>query len=199
MVEDVNHLPATLSNTYLGLRHGESEANKAGIVLSKPAAGIPFSGLTPVGREQVRNQLAASGLGPDTRVISSDFRRARESAEIACEVLSAAPLTLEAGLRERLFGEWEGKPNSAYDEVWAVDADDPHHTRWGVESAAAVTARLTRVVAALEAQHTGATILLVAHGDPLQLLQTAFAGLDPATHRQRPHWAPGEVRPLTRA
>jgi probable phosphoglycerate mutase len=195
----VNHLDGlTLRNRYLGLRHGQSEANQAGIVLSSPAAGIPFYGLTAAGREQVRASVAASSLEPHTLIVSSDFARAHESALLAREVLSAGPVRLEQALRERFFGDWERKPNTAYAEVWAQDLDDPAHTQGGVESAAQVTARTTELVAELEREHEGRTFLLVGHGDPLQLLLTAFLGLDPASHRSRDHWQPGEIRALCR-
>lgn len=42
-----------LHNTYLIVRHGQSEANVEGIVVSKPENGCGNYGLTSTGREQV--------------------------------------------------------------------------------------------------------------------------------------------------
>lgn len=196
-------IPRPLRNRYLAQRHGESEANVAGIVLSDPAEGVPRWGLTARGRAQVPDALAtarAAGLlaaaGPLLRVLTSDFRRARETAELSAELLGAHPPRLEPALRERAFGVHEGLGNERYAAVWARDREDPEHTEAGVESARAATARACALIARLEGAGAGATYLLVSHGDTLQLLQTAFLGLSPASHRERPHWAPAEVRLL---
>merc|ERR1719414_343626 len=39
-------------------------------------------------------------------------------------------------------------------------------------------------------------VVLVSHGDALQLLQTAFQGVSPSEHRSLPHLHPGELREL---
>ena len=53
-VTDKGRLPALpLKNRYFAMRHGQSEANAAGIIVSDPANGCPRYGLTPLGRQQV--------------------------------------------------------------------------------------------------------------------------------------------------
>ena len=188
-----------LANRYFGLRHGESEANLAGIVLSDPAAGTAGWGLTERGRVQVQASIAACGLSDSTRIVSSDFRRALETAELARDGLGAAGIELRVELRERAFGTWEGQSNDAYEQVWALDARDPSHRAHGVESVRCVLERLLRLLDELEASPSGQAILLVAHGDPLQILQTALLGFEPSTHREREPWRPGELRALTEA
>ncbi|KAF9927357.1 hypothetical protein BGZ67_007551 [Mortierella alpina] len=51
-------------------------------------------------------------------------------------------------LRERFFGEFEMKTPSddLYSAVWREDGQNPFHERFGVESVATVTERMTRVV-----------------------------------------------------
>lgn len=187
-----------LRNVYLGLRHGESEANAQGIIVSDPARGVHAFGLTPRGREQARaGVLACPLLGPDTVIYSSDFARARETAEVAREALGAGPVRLRVALRERAFGALEGTSSRNYERVWSRDREDPAHEDHGVEPAARVRARGWALVEELEAAHRDATILLVSHGDPLQLLQTAFLGRGAGEHRDLPHWEPGEVRALS--
>lgn len=194
-------IPRPLRNRYLGQRHGESEANVAGIVLSDPAEGVPRWGLTPKGRAQIEAAFAASGvlLGPkpaEIQVLCSDFKRTHETALLSAQLLGAAPPKLEPALRERFFGEHEGGSNAAYQEVWDLDRQRPGHTESGVESALATSARLVAMIMSLEVASEGQTYLLVSHGDALQLLQTAFLGESPATHRERPHWPPAEIRDL---
>lgn len=190
----------TLVNRYFGLRHGESQANAQGLIVSDPARGVAGYGLTERGREQARAQVLACGAlvaaGADVVIYSSDFARARETAEVARAALGAGPVRLRAALRERAFGAFEGGPSTAYEPVWARDREDPTHTDSGVEAARAVRDRAWALVQGLEAERRGATILLVSHGDPLQLVATAFQGRDAGEHRALPPWQPGEVRAL---
>jgi probable phosphoglycerate mutase len=130
-------------------------------------------------------------------IVSSPFRRARESAAIARIVLgSEAPLVVDARLRERHFGALEGQSATRYEEIWNADAADPHHCRHGAEAAAAVRSRTVDLVLDLEREHAARCILLVAHGDTLQLLWTAFACRDAATHRQRTPLPPAGLEEL---
>jgi probable phosphoglycerate mutase len=52
------------------------------------------------------------------------------------------------------------------------------------------------LVAECEDRYTDATLLFISHGDALQILQTAFARLDAATHRQLDHLDTAEIRQL---
>jgi broad specificity phosphatase PhoE len=132
-------------------------------------------------------------------IVSSDFLRARETAELARELIGAGPIRLHPGLRERGFGAWEGRSHDNYRVVWERDAVDSEHTDQGVESAVAVQRRAVAVVHELEQAHQGQRVLLVAHGDALQILATAFAGADPGQHRSLEPWPTAGVRPLVPA
>jgi probable phosphoglycerate mutase len=57
-------------------------------------------------------------------------------------------------------------------------------------------ARVTSVVVDCENRYSGQVILLISHGDALQILQTAFAGQDASTHRQLEHLQTAEIRQL---
>lgn len=197
----MNHLSKRLPfyNRYVALRHGESAANLHGIIVSDPHSGVAHQGLTPRGRQQVVESLArATVLNAGVHIYSSDFRRARETAEIVHGLLHCThPITVCPALRERFFGGWEGMSTGHYEEVWAADARDPLHTRHGVESVQAVLDRMLGLVIELERQWHAETILLVSHGDPLQILETAFVGEPPAKHRSLPPLRTAEIRLLT--
>ncbi|MBK8990359.1 MAG: histidine phosphatase family protein [Gammaproteobacteria bacterium] len=179
-----------LRNRYFALRHGSSEANARGIIVSDPRTGEDGYGLTAAGRTEVRDAL--TGWHEDVAlIVTSPFRRARESASIARTVLGGeAPLVIDARLRERHFGALEGQRTTRYEEIWSADAKDPHHCRHGAEAAATVRSRAVDLILDLEREHAALCILLVAHGDTLQLLWTAFARRDAAAHRQRPPLLP---------
>jgi probable phosphoglycerate mutase len=56
--------------------------------------------------------------------------------------------------------------------------------------------RATALIADLERRYSGRDILLVSHGDTLQILQAGFLRMDPARHRQVPHLETAEIRQL---
>jgi len=82
--------------------------------------------------------------------------------------------------------------------VWAADAVDPGHAADNVEPASAVLDRATALVADLDRRHSDRDILLVSHGDTLQILQAGFHGIDPARHRALAHLGTAEIRRLAR-
>ena len=191
-----------LRNRYYALRHGRSLANDEELIVSHPDHGVPRYGLSEEGRRQVAGAITAAlrdrVLDRATQIVASDFARARESAEIARDLLGAQDVLLTPKLRERFFGTWEKQHHSNYHHVWETDALNGAHTQNGVESTRDVLARTTSLIRDLETGHSGRNILLVSHGDALQILQTAFEGVDSARHRQLPHLETGQIRELER-
>jgi len=187
-----------LSNRYFVMRHGQSQANIQQVIVSDPRNGIDEYGLSEQGAVQVRESLQLDpGLDSDILIVSSDFKRARESAEIAHEILGCVqPLKFDERLRERNFGDWELTPDSAYPLVWAGDETNADNTERGVESPNQVMLRVSALVYDYEVKHSNATILIVSHGDALQILQTAFSKQDASTHRQLQHLQTAEIRRL---
>jgi broad specificity phosphatase PhoE len=186
-----------LANTYRVMRHGQSQANAAGIIVSSIDRDRRGQfGLTPLGREQVLAAVRGCGLPAGTVICSSDFARAAQTAEIIRTRLGTAPVVIAPALRERYFGDFDGCPVSNYPKVWAADEADPGGADNGVEPAAAVLDRMAGFVVELEGRYRGRDILLVSHGDPLQILQAGFTGADPAGHRRVPHLETAEIRRL---
>lgn len=192
----MNHLTglAGLRNRYFLMRHGQSKANVAGIIVSSLARDAAGDyGLSDLGREQALASAKRSGLPPGTVICASPFARARQTAEIVRDCLGAPPPVVEDALRERYFGDWEGTDTANYEKVWA--GDQSGLADGGVEPASEVQDRVTSLVAELDAAHEGRTILLVSHGDALQILLTGFAGAAASAHRDVPHLETAEIRP----
>jgi probable phosphoglycerate mutase len=186
-----------MNNTYYAFRHGQSLANVKGIIVSDPAVGTVKFGLTEEGRRQVLESISAvKGFGSDTLVVSSDFKRAVETAEIIREVLGAGPVLIDQRLRERFFGGWEGQPHENYSKAWKKDTYDPDRVFNGAESTTSVRKRMWAVVEAVEKEHCGKEVILVSHGDPLMLLLAIFKGVDSSRHRSLPYFATAEIRRL---
>lgn len=184
-----------MHNRYLLMRHGHSQANARGMIVSSPQRGLDAFGLSPVGEAQLEALVAEWRWPAPSRLLYSDFLRTTET---AARVAARFGLSLRAEprLRERHFGELEGQSDDRYAAVWALDARDPAHGEHGVEPVTAVAERMRSVIEALEAEHRGETILLVSHGDPLQILLTALEERPLSRHRDRPPLAPASVTPL---
>ena len=194
----MNHLSGAqrLANRYSVMRHGQSEANASGVIVScidnDQRGGY---GLTDLGRRQALAAAHGCGLPGDTLICSSDFCRARQTAEIVRAWLGAPEVVIAPALRERCFGDLEGTATGNYARVWAADDADADHPQ-GVERAGAVLDRATAFVAELERSYSGRDILLVSHGDTLQILQAGFVLMDPSRHRHVPHLEVAEIRRL---
>jgi broad specificity phosphatase PhoE len=195
----MNHLSGVdrLANRFSVMRHGQSKANVAGVIVSRIDNDREGDcGLTEYGRQQALAAAQGCGLPGDTVIYSSDFARARQTAQVMRAYLGSPEVVTAAALRERYFGQWDGSAAVNYARVWAADETDPGHADGDVEPAAAVLDRTTAFIARLERRHRGRDILLVSHGDTLQILQAGFAGVDPSRHRSLPHLATAEIRRL---
>ena len=191
-----------MNNRYFGFRHGQSQANVLEIIVSslQMKSNEEFS-LTLKGEDQVGQAVQKAKdegtLNGDTLVYFSPFLRCRRTAEIAREVLGVqSPITLDIRLAERWFGDLEGTHSSNYQKIWKADRINPNHTEFGVESVHAVQARTMALVNDLEDRYFGKTILLVSHGDALQILQTGFLGKSAAVHWELPYFETAEIRGL---
>lgn len=189
-----------MKNVYYVLRHGHSLANEKDIILSHPEDGqLDEFGLSPKGEAEVRlavEQARSRDLIPkDLVIISSPFSRTRMSAEIVREVIGISDdIIIDERLRERYFGEFERKSSTYYLNVWEKDKLWPEHKTWGVESTLEVLERTVDLIHSLECIFTHEHILLVAHGDALQILLTWFTNLPHHSHREVEHLQTAEIR-----
>ncbi len=186
------HRGLHLANEYYIMRHGQSEANIGRFICSSPSDGLDSCGLTPEGVRQARE--AALNFFPPVRgiaVYSSDFLRARQTAATVAESIRADRVELTPLLRERFFGEFDRGDDRLYAEVWKADRGNPDNEAAGVESPAAVRKRALAAICVCERELSESTILLISHGDILQILFATFLGLSPDRHR--------EIIPITNA
>lgn len=179
-------------NRYLLMRHGHSQANQQGLIISSPERGLNDFGLSAMGEQQLAKAVAEWGWPAPSRVVHSDFLRTTQT---AARVASAFKLerVVDKRLRERFFGDFEGQADAHYPDVWALDSLDAGHCQHQVEAVSSVAARMSAVMEGLEQQYDGETILLVSHGDPLQILLTALAKKPLTQHREQPALLPASV------
>jgi len=202
----INHLAniTKLRNKYFAVRHGESEANVAHIISSNPNIGIESHGLSSNGRVQVaENTKLFIENNPSNNsyiIISSDFRRARETADILALNLNDNKLIiqLDKRLRERFFGIYDNTSDENYNIIWKNDEENLiENLNNQVESVENVRQRTTDLIKELEEKYENQIIFLVSHGDTLQILQTAFERMSNANQqRYLKHLERAEFRPL---
>ncbi|KAG0601316.1 hypothetical protein M758_11G101400 [Ceratodon purpureus] len=178
---------AKLKNRYWVLRHGRSVPNESGLIVSHMNNGVlPIYGLAPSGLLQAEGagelflkELEVAGIPLDhVRIFASPFRRTLETAEAVVSTMSTVAHAKPAikyleGLRERYFGPpLELQSHEHYPEIWAIDAIDPLVGPEGGESVAEVAIRVSEAIVHMEAEVQGCAVLVVSHGDTLQILQT---------------------------
>jgi broad specificity phosphatase PhoE len=146
--------------TLLLVRHGETDWNAEGRL-----QGHTDRPLNEHGRRQAR-ALAERLAGDDiAAVYASDLARARETAEILGAKLGL-PVVLDAGLRERDWGNWEGLTGSERDRVEHAGEPAEEHAE-----------RVLTAVRGIAERHPGARIVVVTHGGSLRRVQAATYGM----------------------
>jgi len=182
--------------------------------MSDPAKACTNFGLSVKGKQQ------AAAAADDVRTIfqaneyeslvllASDLLRAKETAVTVFDQTQdllpthQGQVIIETRLRERWFGEWDGTSDENYHKVWQDDASDCSHTAKHVESVNAVMERTTKCVLEWDERLASTypdkrcMVILVAHGDVLQILQTAFEKMDGRLHRTLQHLETAQLRLL---
>jgi probable phosphoglycerate mutase len=171
------------STRIIAIRHGETLWNTQNRI-----QGHIDIGLNEKGRLQA-SLVGKSFLGADNpiaeiaAIYSSDLQRALHTAEQIAQAIQL-PITQDIRLRERHFGDFEGK-------TWAdIDEHSPEVSlKWrerdpfwrpgeGSESLNDLEARVKGVVGELAARHLGAQIVIVSHGGVMDILYRWATGQD---------------------
>ena len=148
------------------VRHGETDWNADGRL-----QGQTDRPLSDFGRRQAQrlgDQLKSEELeGEELEAIyASDLARARETAEIVGARLGQ-PVELDADLREKDWGTWEG--------LTAVERD---RVEFVGESTEAHQERVLRALRRISERHPGdGSVLVVTHGGSMRRVQTAAMGM----------------------
>lgn len=159
---------------FLLVRHGQSEWNAAG-----RWQGQADVALTDLGRRQA--VVAAGAVGPVDAIVSSDLRRASETAQLMAAELGIDTIHTDSNLRERDAGEWSGLTRAEIHRAWpgslpddpsariTVPANGPRPPSWEDDDRllARATAALRRWASALGQRN----VLVVTHGGVVYALE----------------------------
>jgi broad specificity phosphatase PhoE len=171
----------TKFRTLFCARHGETDWNATGRFQGH--TDIP---LNETGRAQAR-QLAERLRGERVgAVIASDLARARETGEIVAVALGIPFGYVDADLRERNMGAFEGLTRtecaSRFPAEWKAWLADPRNPPAGGEAHAALSGRVSAAAyRAVERFATAdATVLAISHGGAMRALVIAVGEATPA-------------------
>ena len=173
----------------IAIRHGETAWNADTRIQGH--MDIPLS---DVGRRQAALLGQALAGEPVTAIYASDLSRAWETAAYLGRAVDVA-VTPESALRERCFGEFEGKTFAEIEVLLPEQSQrwrkrDPEFTPAGGESLLTLRERVVAAAARLAADHPGELIAMVGHGGVMDVLYRAATRLDIQAPRT---WALGNA------
>ena len=159
----------------IAVRHGETAWNVDTRLQGHLDIALNTKGIWQAG--QVANALASE---PVDAVYSSDLLRAWQTAN-AIAFATNSPLTADIGLRERGFGEFEGKTYAEIEALWPQASQqwrkrEPNWAPPGGESLTTMRERVLTTASTLAQQHIGGQIVLVAHGGVMDILYRLATG-----------------------
>ncbi|WP_119964626.1 histidine phosphatase family protein [Simplicispira lacusdiani] len=159
----------------IAIRHGETAWN-----VDTRIQGHLDIPLNDTGLWQARQVARALASEPLSAIYASDLQRAHTTARAIAEA-TGAPLVAERGLRERSFGQLEGRTFAEIEAELPEQARrwrqrDPHFAPEGGETLVQLRERIAATTHRLAAQHTGGLVVLVAHGGVLDVLYRLATG-----------------------
>jgi probable phosphoglycerate mutase len=152
-------------------RHGESEYSARGLLNGDISISV---GLTDHGRHEA-HQLGIALRTPLDLCVTSEFQRARETADLALDGLDVPRLVLPE-LNDPLYGPYEGAQLQDF-RMWA-SAHPSSAVPEGGESRLAIVERYARAFRALAARPEE-SILVISHSLPVAYALAAREGRAP--------------------
>ena len=173
----------------LAIRHGETAWN-----VDTRIQGQLDVGLNATGRWQAERLAQALAGEAISAIYASDLGRAHHTAMAISRVAGVAVIA-EPGLRERHFGEFQGKTYAEIETTLPEQARlwrtrDPAFAPPGGESLLQLRERVVATCEKLAARHPGELIALVGHGGVMDVLYRAATRLDIRAPRT---WALGNA------
>jgi|SRR5688572_4427107 len=166
------------------VRHGQTAASR-----ENRFSGSLDPPLTQVGEAMA--EAFARAYAPLTwnAIYTSPMLRTRQTAE-ALSRRTGVEVTVDDGLKEIEYGEWEGLRQDEVRtrwpdafEYWASDVASRGTP--GGETAFHVAARAMRIVEAIRSRHERGNVMLVSHKATLRIITCALLGLDVRLFRER--------------
>lgn len=166
-----------MTNLYI-VRHGQSEANAAGI-LQGSLIDTPLSEKGQLQALNVHNHLEKLDLHFDI-VIASPLLRAAQTAQI---IAPTKPTIYDSRLKEFDYGDWDGQLSADIHQKYSIFFDEKKNLLPGSEKIShgetfeAVTTRLNFFLSEVALKYPHQNILIASHGFTIKLLLNAVLGI----------------------
>jgi isoleucyl-tRNA synthetase len=192
-VEDLKSKTKKSGNKYFVMRHGGADSNLKGIISSRPEN---VDHLTENGKRQILNSIKELKDKKIDLIISSDFLRTKETAEIVKKELGISfDLIFDKRIRELDASSYEGKSWNVYPHFFEKGSA-------GAESLLEVKRRISEFLYDIEEKYQNRNILIVSHESAIRLsfatdyLDFNFKNL-PEYRKKFPVFKNAEVRELS--
>jgi probable phosphoglycerate mutase len=168
------------------LRHGQTAYSLTGGYCGTPEND---PGLTEAGLAMAQQFAESYGALPWTAAYVSPLRRAVETAQPLCDRCHLQ-MQLRSGLREVMYGHWEGMHPSAVDQAYHDEyvawlTDPAWYAPVGGERAVDIARRSAQVLDEIEHTHHSGHILVVSHKATIRIMLSTLLGIDVGRYRDR--------------
>ncbi|MFA6136342.1 MAG: class I tRNA ligase family protein [Candidatus Paceibacterota bacterium] len=181
IIENFNQLTELLpksSNSYILMRHGQSQGNVKGISNGNPKDRNKFS-LTLKGNvEAQKSAQAIKKNGGVDIIISSDFQRTAQTAKVVAEVLGVKKVIFDKRLREINVGVFDNSPINNYHLFFSSYEEKFLKNPPKGESLRDVAARVYSLIKEIEKKYKNKKILIVSHEYTLWMASGVINGYD---------------------
>lgn len=171
-----------MTTQVLFIRHGETDWNRIKRIQGHIDIPLAASGVVQAGQLAQRLLRESQAGAPRLdAVYSSDLQRAQQTATPFANALGL-PLKLNAGLRERLYGGFQGHDSAEILAKYTVEhaawqSRDPDFAPPDGESQRAFSGRVIEAVESIVAAHPHGRIACVAHGGVLDCIYRHARGI----------------------
>jgi broad specificity phosphatase PhoE len=166
------------------LRHGETTASQTGTY-----CGRSDIDLTQEGQEMAEDFAKAYYHLPWKAVYCSPLRRTIATAKPLCDKVGIE-MQVRAGLKEILYGQWEGKTPIQVNQEFHDDyvrwlADPGWNAPNGGEKGIDVARRSSEVLEEIEQTCDNGNVLVVSHKATVRIMLCSLLGIDVGRYRDR--------------
>jgi broad specificity phosphatase PhoE len=161
------------------VRHGQSEANAAGLLAGRLDSPVTELGLLQAGR--LGDALAAAGVKASARVACSPLRRTVATAERICEALGReTPPLVEDRLIELDYGVFDGMPMGEVPaDAWSSWRADAAWRPEGGETLLEVQSRVESWITEVADEAGSGDVVAVTHVSPIKAAAAWAMGVGP--------------------
>jgi len=170
-VEEIKNNSRKSHNKYFLMRHGEAESNLFKISSSNYKHNHH---VTEKGKKETLNSLKK--LKGIDLIFSSDFVRAKETAQIAAKYFKIKKVIYDKRLREINTGIFDGKNEKEYHSYFSSLEEKFYKTPPKGENLTELKKRVSKFLYEIDRKYTHKNILIITHEYPIWMMATSAVG-----------------------